>query len=275
MYEPIRSLNAMVLLETVAKLGSFRKAADAGKTSPSTVSRRISELEELVDAQLFVRTTRSVILTNIGNQLLKDAENPVRQLVQATKQAMNARDDLLGEVRIATTYTICQTHILPILPGLYKTHPDIRIELVLNEKIIDVRDQKIDFAVRIGAIKDKTLIARKICTDTLAFYTATNATVPQPYIEYMGGTQTDLPTQVLVRDMRSIYTLVRQGFGCAWMPVSLCLEDEKAGVLQRDPDGGEYSFDFHIVFHANQFLPRRTRVVMDAVAEHASSLLEV
>ena len=262
----------MVFFQTVAKLGSFRKAADALKTSPSTVSRRISELEELVGAQLFVRTTRNVHLTDVGEQLLKDAESPVRQLVQATKQAANVRDELAGEVRIATTYTISETHILPILPALYEIHPDIRIELLLNEHVIDIRNQNIDFALRAGTIKDNTLVARKICTDTLAFYTATKAGDTQPYIEYVDGSHTDLPTQIRVKDMRSIYTLVRNGFGRAWLPVSLCFEDEKAGVLHRDPEQAEFSFDFHIVFHANQFLPRRTRLVMDAIAEHAAKL---
>ncbi len=272
MYETIRALNAMVFFQTVAKLGSFRQAAEALKTSPSTVSRRISELENLLDAQLFVRTTRSVYLTNIGEQLLKDAEFPVRQLIQATKQAGSARDDLAGLVRIASTYTICKTHILPVLPALYKAHPEIRIELLLNEQVIDIRDQNIDFALRAGLLKDPTLIARKIYTDTVAYFSTPDTAGPHPYIEYASGTHTNQIPQIMVQDMRSIYRLVREGFGGAWLPVTLCGEDEKTGVLIRDTEKVELSFDFHIVFHANRFIPRRTRIVMDSIADYAAEL---
>ncbi len=261
----------MVFFQTVAKLGNFRKAAEALKTSPATVSRRISELEELLDAQLFVRTTRKVQLTDIGIQLLKDAEMPVRQLVQATKQAASGRDELAGLVRIATTYTICETHILPVLPKIYETHPEIRVELILNENVIDIRDQNIDFALRAGNLTDPTLIARKICTDTLAYYTATNAPLPQPFIAYIETQIAPDTSQILVRDMRSIHSMVRQGFGGSWLPVLLCAADEKAGILKRHFDKQEFIFDFHIVFHANKFIPRRTRIVMDAVADFAAT----
>jgi len=270
MYETIRSLNAMVFFQTVAKLGSFRQAAEALKTSPATVSRRISELEDLLSAQLFVRTTRKVYLTNIGKQLLADTETPVRQLIQATQQAENAHDGLAGVVRIASTFSISETHILPVLPALYQTHPEIRTELLLEEEIVDIRDRNIDFALRVGKVKDTTLIARKIYTDQIAYYTACKG--PHPYIEYDFVPGIDLPAQVLVRDIRAIHKLVRGGLGGAWLPASLCHDDETAGRLWRDPEKKVFFVDFHIVFHANRFIPRRTRIVMEAIADYAASL---
>lgn len=260
----------MVYFQTVANLGSFRKSAEVLRTSPATVSRRISELEALLDVQLFVRTTRNVYLTAIGEQLLSDTQTPVRQLVAAANQAANARDELAGLVRIATTHTICETHILPILPALYEAHPEIRVEISLNEKVVDIRDQNIDFALRAGRIKDPTLIARKICTDCIAVYSRTG-TENKPYIEYAQDVMTFGTPQIQVQDMRIIHSMVRKGFGTAWLPVSLCAQDEKDGLLRRHTDIDPIEFVFHIVFHANRYIPQRTRIVMDAIADFGAA----
>jgi len=84
----------------------------------ATLSRRISKLEENLDTQLFQRITRTVLLTEMGEQLLDDIAEPLLKLENATQHVAHRQDTISGLVKIATTFTLAQTNIIPILPQL-------------------------------------------------------------------------------------------------------------------------------------------------------------
>jgi DNA-binding transcriptional LysR family regulator len=265
MSETINRLGLLLLFRTVAELCSFRKAADIARVSPATVSRRIAELERRMDVQLFVRTTRQVLLTDAGTRLFNDTKGPVQQLEDATNRVSNMRDTMNGEVRIATTFTIAETVLLPLIPSIYQQESGIRINLVLDEDVIDIRGQNIDFALRIGKIADPTLIARKIGTERLGYFSAPQAGPSPPLLSYGDREFEPEAPQLRAKDMRLLAKLVKGGFGGAWLPDSLCVDAESAGILTRDTTRPAAEFELFLVYHANRFIPRRVQFVMDMV----------
>jgi len=266
MSETINRLSLLLLFRVVAEQRSFRKAADIARISPATVSRRIAELERQLGVQLFVRTTRKVYLTEAGSRLFGDTKVPIQQLEDATVRASNMRDVMSGVVRITTTFTIAETILVPIIPGLHRSEPGIRIELLLDEDVIDIRDQNIDFAIRTGNIADPTLIARKVGTDNISYFSVPGSGLNAPLLSYGGKELEPQTPQLRAKDMRLLLQLVAAGFGGAWLPETLCARDVQAGKLVQDATRPSFQYELFVVYHANRFIPRRTRFVMDAVA---------
>ncbi len=104
-------LATLSLFAAVARNRSFRKAAIELAMPVATLSRKISNLEERLGTQLLQRTTRSVVLTELGEQLLNDISEPLTKLNKATQRAVHQQDSTSGLVKIATTYTLAETNI--------------------------------------------------------------------------------------------------------------------------------------------------------------------
>jgi len=268
--ETTSRLSLLLLFRTVAEELSFRKAADIVGVSPATVSRRIAELERALAVQLLVRTTRLVELTQAGGQLLEDIKAPIQALDEAATTASAMRDEMDGVVRVATTYTLAETILVPLIPLIHAQQPELRLELVLDEEVIDIRDRSVDIALRIGVLTDPTLIARKLGSDSIYYYASPDAGPNPPLIAYSEDIVDSQKPQLIAKDMRILYKLVRRGFGGAWLPAILCHEDELSGKLLRYPERGCHNFTISLVYHANRFIPRRTLYVMDVITEHVA-----
>jgi len=252
-------------------LHSFRKAAIYLQTSPATVSRRISALEATLGAQVFVRTTRKVYLTDIGKTLLANSQQPMLALQGALNRAASSIDEMQGLVRIAATYTIAETNILPVIAQIHHSHPDIKVELLLDESVVDIRDQHIDFAIRIGDLTDPTLISRKLGQDRICYITSPEAGPNPPLLSYGEPEFEPRPPVLRVKDMRLLRTMVKSGFGAAWLPLSLCADDLRSGALVCDESQPEFEFDGFLIYHANRYMPRRTRYVMDEIITYRTN----
>lgn len=143
-------------------LGSFTAAARALAVSPSAVSKSVQHLEQQLGLSLFTRTTRSLTLTAEGRELheravklLRDAEE-IEQIAKAVRAAPS------GTLRIAASLPIGLHLIAPILPSFRERHPGVTIDLRLDDRIVDIVEQGIDIAVRIGALVDSRLLARSL-----------------------------------------------------------------------------------------------------------------
>lgn len=266
------NIDTLKLFAAVARNCNFRKSALELAIPVATLSRKISNLENMLDTQLFVRTTRSVKLTETGQQLLEDISDPLKKLNDAADLASHRQDIMSGIVKIATTYAIAETNVLPILPLLRKKWPEIQMHLQLSEDVVDIRSENIDFAIRAGKVKDLSLIARKLCTHHLVYYSTPkmqNISNPR-LIAYSKEYSMSLKPNVEVKDMRTILKLVLANQGEAWMPDVLCMEHEKRGELIRVSNNKEIAFDIFLVFGSKKFIPKRVRYVMDIIIEHAT-----
>jgi DNA-binding transcriptional LysR family regulator len=154
---------SMQLFVRVARSGSFSAAArEMGMTQP-TASRIVATLEKQVGAALLTRSTRAVTLTEAGADYLARSELILAALDEAD-HAARGTGELRGTLRVATSPTFASRTIMPHLAAFADQHPKLRIEFALDDARHDLIGESVDVAVRIGALSDSTVLARKVGT---------------------------------------------------------------------------------------------------------------
>jgi DNA-binding transcriptional LysR family regulator len=155
------SLRSMAIFVSVVDKGSFSGAArDLGITT-SAVSQQIRILENEVGTVLLHRSTRKLSLTEAGSVFYQSCNEMVQAAKQGRVRINELRDELVGDLRIATTPELGLNHILPALSGWLQTHPGLTVHFEADNRYIDLIDERIDIAVRLSpGLADSTLIAR-------------------------------------------------------------------------------------------------------------------
>ncbi len=158
----MNEMSVVPVFVAVAESGGFAAAARRLGVSKSAVSKRIALLEERLGAQLFHRSTRRVSLTEAGEHYFAHA-------VQALGAARDAEDAVLalqgapkGQLRINAPMSFGRLHIAPLIPDFLETYPGIEIDMVMDDRVVDLVADGFDVAIRGGNLDDSSLIARKI-----------------------------------------------------------------------------------------------------------------
>jgi DNA-binding transcriptional LysR family regulator len=155
-------LGSIELFCLAAETGGFTSAALAAGVTPAAVSRSISRLEKRLGLRLFVRTTRSVRLTDAGRTYFAQCRQALGQLAEAEREVMGQQAQPSGMLRISVPTTYGHHRILPLLPLFRERFPDIRLHVHLSNRNIDFVEEGYDMAVRVRAQPDSTLIARHL-----------------------------------------------------------------------------------------------------------------
>jgi len=155
-------LGSIELFCLAAETGGFTSAALAAGVTPAAVSRSISRLEKRLGLRLFVRTTRSVRLTDAGRTYFAQCQQALAQLAEAEREVMGQQALPSGTLRISVPTTYGHHRILPLLPAFRERFPDIRLHVHLSNRNIDFVEEGYDMAVRVRAQPDSTLIARHL-----------------------------------------------------------------------------------------------------------------
>lgn len=154
--------SSVSLFIKVVKEGSFSSAARALGLSPSAISKQISSLENELGARLFQRTTRTQSLTEAGETYLHHAQKALATLDEA-KQAVNRLSTRVsGSLHVASEPDLATHFISPFLSEFLELHPDLDLRLNLNAGVVDLVENEIDLAIRMGHLKDSSLLARKL-----------------------------------------------------------------------------------------------------------------
>ena len=152
----------------VAETGGLSRAAQRLATSKSVVSRRITRLEQEVRVRLLTRNIRGVVLTEAGEALRLRAGSAFDELDGALLDAARHQEELTGLLRITAPIAFGTTHLAPMLTAFMDAHPRLRIDLSLSDRRADILTDGYDLAVRMGALPDSALIARRIAPLRLA-----------------------------------------------------------------------------------------------------------
>lgn len=153
----------------VVETGSFTLAAEQLNASTAAVSRRVSALESALGVKLLNRTTRQLRLTDSGQQYSGDMQNVLTALEEAEQKVQRGNQEIKGNLRVAAPLSFGIKCIASILPGFLKAHPELKIDLLLEDRRTDLLSEGIDLAIRIGKLEDSSLIATRIGEISMAF----------------------------------------------------------------------------------------------------------
>ena len=157
-------LTAMQTFVRVVESGSFSAVARESNATQSAVSKQVAALERELGARLLSRTTRSLALTEEGERYFEQARRLVAEIAEAESSLRQGEQQLTGWLRVAASVGFGRLKLLPLVKSFLAAHPGVKIDLRLNDGFIDLVEQGIDVAVRIGELSDSSLVARRIGT---------------------------------------------------------------------------------------------------------------
>lgn len=153
--------------ERVVRLGSFTRAAEDLGVSRSHVSRQINALENRLDAQLLLRTTRKVSTTDVGQAFYMQCRQVLDNLDEAERAVLDLQANPRGILRVTVAGAFGEDFIAPAALDFMAEHRDLIVELNFSNRLIDLISEGYDVAIRAGTLKDSSLIARRISTRKL------------------------------------------------------------------------------------------------------------
>ena len=168
----------------VVEAGSFTAAADRLGVAKSAISRRVSALEERLGVQLLRRTTRRLNVTDTGQSFYEHSARILADLEEAESAVAQEHGELRGTLRVALPLSFGIRHMCEPIAEFNRTHPRVTFDLDLNDRRIDLLQEGVDLAVRIGRLADSSLIARRL------FDARTIVCASENYLEQHGTPQT-------------------------------------------------------------------------------------
>ncbi len=279
----------------VVELGSYTKAADYLNISKAMASLHVKALEEALSITLLVRSTRSVALTESGQQFYDEFKQIFGHIEAAFDNAQHGSRRLRGQLRISTTAEFGECYVLPLIPQFVQRYPGIAISHDANSSLSDLVAEKLDLVVRLGSLADSSLKSRKLADYEIWLVASPQLTglqaVQQPQdladLPWIANSNLDSPTHWVLESAQgqqtevqgrtahqsnsssAIRALALAGLGVAVLPDWLVQDDVRSGQLQRVlPEYALPNQPIHLVFPGSRHLPRKTRVFIDFLAEH-------
>jgi DNA-binding transcriptional LysR family regulator len=155
-------LAAIEIFIRVVDTGSFSAAARHYDVGQPAVSKAIAQLEEWLGVKLLLRSTRALTPTEAGHGFYLRAKRAVEETDEAVLAARGSASGLSGKLRVSAAVCFARLHIVPRLPEFLEENPDLELELVLDDRNIDLVNEGIDLALRMGNLADSNMTARKI-----------------------------------------------------------------------------------------------------------------
>jgi DNA-binding transcriptional LysR family regulator len=159
------------MLDDITQLRTFVRIVAAGSLSVasremglalSVVSKRLATLERRANVRLIARSTRSLALTEEGQQLFERAQRILAEVDEAEAALTRGRADPEGVLRVSAPHALGRAHVSPVCRDLVRAYPKISAELVLTDRFVELIDERMDVVVRIGVLRDSDLVMRKL-----------------------------------------------------------------------------------------------------------------
>ena len=292
-------LGAMSVFVRVAELGSLSAAARDMKLSQPAVSQKVVGLENHLGVRLINRTTRKLALTEAGHDYYLRAKRVLLAVQEAAELASGATGRLSGHLRLHAPTGFGQMYLADIAIAFQAAHPEVTIELMLDDRQVDLMEQAVDIAVRFGTLRSSGLIARRLGTlrrilvaspEYLGVYG-----MPTTPAELSGHSQVrfswaalddsmpligpDGPLMVPVKTSflaNNTFVLTKalvagRGLGGAQLP-QIQAELAAGTLVQIMPDYQYAPLEVHAVYSSAQFVPAKVRAFIEHLKTEVATL---
>lgn len=155
-------LDAMAILREAVDAGSLSAAGRRLGVPLATVSRKVSDLERHLGTRLLNRSTRQLTLTDAGRSFVAACRRILEDVAEAERAASGEYSAPKGELNLSAPIVFGRLHVLPVAMAFLKTYPDIDIRLMLSDRVVDLQEDRIDLAIRIGDLPDSSMIATRV-----------------------------------------------------------------------------------------------------------------
>jgi DNA-binding transcriptional LysR family regulator len=276
----------------VVQSGSFSAAARQLGMPKSTVSRRVSELEDQVGARLLQRTTRTLSLTDAGRLFYEHALRIVAEVEEASQAVGRMQASPRGLLRV--TAPLSFGVLGPIVAAFLDEHPEVQVELVCTDRQVDLVEERFDVAIRAGRLADSSLVARSLGTIKRVLVATPSyckehgtpkapaelerhacivfgaGTAPNVWTLEAGGKVAEVRVvpRLMVNDFEIMRAAALAGVGIAWMAEFACAEDLRKGRLRHVlPEWCAAEAPLHAVYPTSRHLSPKVAAFIDLVRE--------
>ena len=289
-------LEAWAIFAKVAETGSFAKASADLAVSQPTVSKAITRLEARLRTTLFHRTSRKMSLTASGQASLERAARILSEGEAVEAEVTEQSKSLRGTIRIAAPMSFGVSHLGPALPLFMERHPEVTLDLHFSDALTDVVAQGFDLALRIAALPDSSLLARRLCTVRILLVGAPayfaqhghpahprdlaqhralrypHARVGEAWRSHparQGDFAQVVPAALQVNNAEALVPALRAGLGLAMQPEFLAWDDLRAGRIEATlEDWAPPAIALHIVTPPGRAKPARVQALIAFLAQH-------
>lgn len=291
--------SAIPVFVAVVESGSFSLASERLGMTKSAVSKRISGLEDNLGTRLFHRSTRKLTLTESGEQFSDYARNSVYIAQQGITAATLNQGSPKGTLKINAPMTFSRLHLAPHLKEFLDLYPDIRVILSMDDKVVDMIEGAYDVGIRIGELKDSSLIARKLakCNSVVCaapeylqragipntphdlknhnciYYSLFQAGVEWTFLEADKKLKVEPTGNFIVNNSDVICEMLLQGLGICQMPTFIVQRYLNTGQLVQILTN--YDLPDHSIFAVypeRRYMPEKVRVFIDFIEEKLHSV---
>lgn len=277
---------------SVASRGSLTAAAAAEGIAPGVVSRRLDALEARLGVKLLLRTTRRVTLTFEGSAYLEDCQRILRELGDAEASVSLGGVKARGHLRLSAPAGFGRRHVAPLIMQFLDANPEVTVSLDLSDRLVDLVNEGIDCAIRVGELTDSSLVSIRLAENRrvvvaspdylarqgtprtladLASHNCLSLGQQRGWLFRDGAENVSIKVSGLLEcnDGAVLHEWALAGRGLAWRSLWEVGDDLKSGALVSVLD--EFAAPptgIHAVFPQRKYLPLRVRLLIDHLKHH-------
>jgi DNA-binding transcriptional LysR family regulator len=279
------SVDDMVLFAAVVREGGFTAAATKAGMTKQAASLRIGRLEARLGVRLLERTTRRVRPTDAGARYYERCVAIAHQIEEANEEVRAQQGTPKGNLRVSAPMLYGRRFLSQIVGSYMSRYPDVRVEVILSDRRVNLVEEGFDLAIRIGQLGDSSLSARRIGTARVDFVASpkylrkfgmpTLRTLSEARCIAMRSPETwnvlgrrfTLRPQLVLNDLELACHAASMGLGIAQVPEMVAREHLAKGTLQVLWPKDTLVMPIHVVFPSRAYLPPKSRLFIDTLTE--------
>ncbi len=292
-------ISCMRAFVAVVEAHGFSSAARKSGIKKALLSKYVAQLEDQLGTRLLQRTTRHVSLTEVGRAYYVRCLPLLEELSELESSVQEIQSAPSGELKLSAPTSFSELHLMNIISEFSKKYPDIRMTMMLTDRLVDLVEEGVDLALRIGQLQDSSLVARHLANVPIIAYAS--PAYLQQYGEpktpeglarhqcivdtnYRGGTRwhfsrdekntiVTVASKHYVNSAIAVKSLVLTNNGIALSPIFVVADDIKAGRLNIILKSYEIeTFGLYVVYSHRRHLSAKTRLFVDALLAYFTTM---